>query len=114
MVLTSIINKNLIKMARNGNRKEKDIRTINFGKVGDPARELIEIYERKFGKGKLSKLIRSMIVRELSEKKEFDAYKIRALKEERKFIQEQLKDFQKKMLINTDKLEKLGVDIFKL
>lgn len=89
-------------------------RSINFGKSGDPARELIEMYERKFGKMKTSKLIREMIVRELSPNKEFDSYKIRQLKAERMAIQERMKEEQEKLLSNAEKLEKLGVDIYDL
>lgn len=98
-------------MAKNGNKKEKDIRTVNLGRSGEPARELIAIYERKFGKNKFSRLVRDMIVRELSSNSEFDGYKKRALISERKFIQEQMKELGNKLLINADKFENLGVDI---
>lgn len=111
MLLTQVINFRMDKMAKNGNKKEKDIRTINLGKPGEPARELIEEYERRYGKNKFSKLVREMIVRELSPNEEFDGYKIRTLKEERKFIQEQFKELQRKLLENADKLENLGVDL---
>lgn len=96
---------------KNGNRKDKLIRSVNLGKPGEPARELIEIYERKYGTGKISKLVREMIVRELSRKKEFDGYKIRQLKEERNFLQDHMKEVHKKILYNSERLEKLGVDI---
>ena len=98
-------------MARNGNRKEKDIRTINLGKPGEPARELIEIYERQFGKNKISKLIRELIVCHLSPKKEFDGYKIKQLQEERKILMDQLKEQSEMIQQNAAKLLRLGVDI---
>ncbi len=101
-------------MVKSGNKKQRLIRSINFGKVGEPSRELIEIYERKFGEGKISKLVREMLVRELSPKKEFDEYKKRQLIEERKFLQEQMKDIHKKIQDNGNKLDKLGVDILSI
>lgn len=95
-------------MAKNGNKKERDIRTISLGKRGEPARELIEIYERKFGKNKLSKLFRELIVCHLSPKKEFDEYKIKQLKQERKEMQEEIKIMSDKIKENGDKIIKIG------
>lgn len=108
MLLIRVVNKEW-KMAKNGNKKEKLIRSINFGRPGEPARELIEIYERKIGKNKISKLVRETIVRELSADSEFDAYKIRQLTEERKNLIYQMKEIQNKIQTNFDKLSKLGL-----
>jgi len=101
-------------MVKHGNKKGFLRRGINLGKPGEPARELIESYERKYGKMKTSKLIRGMIVRELSRKKEFDEYKKRQLIEERIEIQKKMKNEQEKLLKNSDKLEKLGIDVLSL
>lgn len=101
-------------MAKNGNMKNRDIRTINLGRPGEPARELVEIYERKFGKNKFSKLIREMIVRELSCKKEFNDYKINGLIQERKELFQKMKLLQNKLSNNGDKLTKLKIDLSKL
>ncbi len=101
-------------MVKNGNQKEKLIRSVNFGKRGEPARELVEIYERRMGKNKLSKLVRELIVCHLSPKKEFDAYKINQLKEERKELMEKMKEMSNTIEKNGDKLTKLGVDALEL
>ena len=97
------------KMAKNGNKKEKLIRSVNFGKPGEPARELVEIYERKVGKNKVSKLIREMIVRELGADSEFDGYKIRQLTEERKKLLLDMNLLQNNLQHNFKKLNKLGL-----
>lgn len=96
-------------MAKHGNKKNEMIKTVNLGRPGEPARELIEIYERKVGKNKFSKLIRECIVRELCADSEFDGYKIRQLKEERKKLYLDMKEIQKNIVHNADKLTKLGV-----
>ena len=98
-------------MAKNGNKKNELIRTVNLGKPGEPARELIEMYERKVGKMKISKLIREMIVRELSSDSSFDGYKIRQLTEERKNIHTEIKKCQEELKINQNKLVNLGLTI---
>lgn len=96
-------------MAKHGNKKNELIRTINLGKPGEPARELIEIYERKVGKMKISKLIREMIVRELGADTEFDGYKIRQLTEERKRLIINMKQNNENLQNNFSKLSKLGL-----
>jgi hypothetical protein len=98
-------------MANNGNKKDRLIRSVNFGRVGDPSRELVEIYERKFGKNKLSKLVRELIVHHLSSKEEFDGYKINMLKGERIDLLKQMRESSKQIEINGNKILKLGGDV---
>jgi len=108
MLLTKLINLEWI-MAKHGNKKNTAIRTVNLGLPGEPARELIEIYERSVGKMKTSKLIREMIVRELGADKEFDGYKIRQLTEERKKMIINMKKLHEDLQNNFSKLNKLGL-----
>ena len=97
-----------------GQKKKYKIRSINFGKPGDASRELLEQYEKKFGEMKTSELVRSIIVTSLSSDPIFNSYKVKQLTNERKLIQKDLKEIQRRLIENSDKLEALGVDPCKL
>jgi|GEM_PF-1163386 hypothetical protein len=95
-------------MVKTGRQKRYLTKTINFGAVGEPARILIEEYVKIYGKTALSELIRRLVICHLSPKKEFDGWKIKALKEERKRLFEERKKLGDGLNSNADKLEKLG------
>lgn len=93
-------------------RKEKYlIKGINFGKKGDPARQLIEDYIKKHGNMATSKLIRQLVVFYLSDKPEFEKHKIEALKFQRKQLKKQIYEIGKKLEKNADELEEAGYSL---
>ena len=96
-------------MVKYGKRKKYLIKSVNFGKPGEISRELIEEYEKSFGSNKTSEMIRDLITKSLSANKEFDYFKIRNLKEERKKIFQDIKESQAKLKLNAEKLSMLGL-----
>ena len=92
-----------------GRRKKYKISTINFGKEGDPARELLEQYEKTHGKNKTSELIRNLVVGNLSANKEFDNYKIKTLIQERKKLFSDFKVTHNRIEANGEDLLALGM-----
>lgn len=98
-------------MAKTGRLKRYLTKTINFGAVGDPARILVEQYTKIYGKTALSELMRHLVICHLSPKKEFDGWKIKALKEERKKLFSERKQLGENLNKNAEKMEKLGFDL---
>lgn len=93
----------------NGRKKKYKIKSINFGQPGEPSRELIDQYEKEYGSMKTSELIRDLVVQGLSSNKEFDKYKIKNLMMQRKNLFETMKNVQKELEENGEKLSKLGI-----
>lgn len=98
-------------MAKTGRQKRYLTKTINFGAVGDPSRILVEQYTKVYGKTALSELMRRLVICHLSPKKEFDGWKIKALKEERKKLFQERKKLGASLNDNAEKIEKLGFDL---
>lgn len=98
-------------MVKNGSKKRRLIRSVNFGEPGDLSRELIEIYERKVGKNKLSKLVRDSVIAALSKDKTFENHKVNMIINKRKELMSEMKMIQAEILHNADLLEKMGVDV---
>ena len=93
----------------NGRKKKYLIKSINFGQPGDPPRELLQEYEKKFGKNKTSEYIRNLVFYSLSSSPEFDKFKIKNLIEERKRLFYNIKQIQAQLSLNYEKLNKLGL-----
>jgi len=85
--------------------------TINFGADGTPSRAIAEKIKNKVGKAGFSKVIQDLLIENFSRKKEFDDVKIANLLFERKMLSQQVQEISKKLQENSDKLEKLGVDV---
>ena len=97
-------------MAKTGRQKRYLTKTINFGAGGEPARILVEHYTKIYGKTALSELMRRLVICHLSPKKEFDGWKIQALKEERKKLFQERKKLGANLNDNAEKMGKIGFD----
>ena len=86
------------------------IKSINFGHKGNPARTLIEKYIEKFGEQKTSEYLRHLVICDMSNKKEFQNWKIERLKYDFMQIKKIIgKRMQQKIKI-AEKLENLGIN----
>lgn len=94
-----------------GRKKELLVRSVNFGNSREPARILLERFEKKHGKREVSNLVRKAIVALLSQDSQFKAFKAEILKEERRTMIKDLNKLSKKMQENADDLIRFGVDI---
>lgn len=93
----------------NGRRKKYLIKSINFGQPGEPARELIDQYEKEFGSNKTSELVRRFVIYGLSDEPEFKKFKIKNFIKDRKNLFKDIKTAQDELSINYSRLKKLGL-----
>ena len=91
-------------------KKKYDIRTINFGERGNPARVLVRQYVKEHGVNKLSELIRRLVFCYLSGKAEHKNWRVELLLFEREQLGEQVFGVSKRMREVEAELRKLGVD----
>lgn len=93
-----------------GRKKEYDIRSINFGKRGEPARILVEEFVKRNGSAQLSALIRNLVVAFLGKKKGYDSLRKEVLILQRQEIGRQIQELANQKRRINDELEKMGVD----
>lgn len=93
-----------------GKTKEYDVRSINFGKRGEPARIIVEQFVEKNGNASLSPLIRNLIVSFFADKPEYNKLKAKVLIEERKQVGGEICDLAVRKRKIDDDLRSLGVD----
>ena len=93
-----------------GKPKKYDIRSINFGEVGNPARYIIKEYCEKYGKNELSRLIRKLVLIYFSDNPEYKKWKIYEIIYEKKKIGQNIAKLIKKRSEIHQELEKLGIN----
>ena len=69
-----------------GRPKKYDIRSVNFGEPGHPARVLIEKYVKQHGNKAVSSLIRKLVTVYLQDRPDLKGWKAQMLIHERKEI----------------------------
>ena len=93
-----------------GKPKKYDIRSINFGEAGHPARILVDKFVQKHGKTALSQLIRRLVVCYLMDKPEYKDWKKDLLIYERREIGKEIAHkFNRRRQID-DELREMGVN----
>ncbi len=97
-----------------GKPKKYLIKSVNFGEVGNLSRIIVEKYEKLYGKQAFSSLMRKLVLIYLSDKPEFDEFKIQKLLFERQELIKQKKEVAKKLNENAEQLEKKNFDISKI
>ncbi len=73
-----------------GKPKKDYTKTINFGRVGSPARILVEMYIKENGNNKLSKLMQELIIIYLSDDPKFKGWKKEKMIFEKKKLGEEI------------------------
>jgi len=93
-----------------GKPKKYDIRTINFGEAGHPARLLIEKFVKLHGNKALSQLVRRLIVIYLMDKPEYKDWKGQMLIHERKEIGRLLAQKLERRSKIDEQLREIGIE----
>lgn len=89
-------------------QKKYLIKTINFGRTTDPARQLITAFIRKHGKQSLSILIRRLVIAYLSADPSYQKFYIKVLKNEYKELGKIICEASKRKVEITTEVTKLG------
>ena len=89
-------------------KKQTKIKAFKIDR-NDLAFGIVEELEKR--KVDFSKLIRSLLVSEFSNKKEFKEAKIKRLLNQRKELQKKIPEISKQLLNNEKQLNKLGYDL---
>jgi len=84
-------------------------KSINFGEPGNPARTIVEEYEKKNGPYKLSEFIRKLVWFNFHSDPAFKDWKVKHACAEKKELVRQLNEITAQMRQNNAKLEELGV-----
>ncbi len=93
-----------------GKPKKYDVRSINFGEVGHPARILVDKFVSLHGKTALSRLIRRLVMIYLMEKPEYRDWKAQKLIYERKELGKKVAQILERRRKVDEELRDLGVN----